>query len=251
MNEGSGGLRDRLRRLLAPVQSTILHPQWLASRTRSRRNAWVGSQAAGDVLDVGSADGAVSTLLGQARSYVGLDYPATASGLYATRPDVFGDAARLPFQDGRFDTVLMLDVLEHLAEPGAAAREAARVLRPGGRLLVAVPFAYPMHDLPHDYQRFTGQGLQRLVQAAGLELTSLEEVGGGIAAASLNLNLTLAQSAINALDRPGWRLLALPLAVLLIAPVNLLGWLGSAWLPVPGLLPGTYFLVATRPERHV
>lgn len=52
----------------------------------------------------------------------------------------FGDATALPFAAARFDAVLSLDVLEHVPDYRAALREFARVLRPGGRCVLSVPF---------------------------------------------------------------------------------------------------------------
>jgi SAM-dependent methyltransferase len=51
----------------------------------------------------------------------------------------------LPFVDGGFDTLVLSDVLEHIANPDLLWREMARVIRPGGHLLLNVPFCF----LPH------------------------------------------------------------------------------------------------------
>jgi SAM-dependent methyltransferase len=50
-----------------------------------------------------------------------------------------GDATRLPFTDGSFDRIIASEVLEHVPDDGAAFRELARVLRPGGRMAITVP----------------------------------------------------------------------------------------------------------------
>ena len=61
----------------------------------------------------------------------------------------------LPFPDGSFDTFISTDVLEHIREPVIAWSEMAWVLRPGGKLIVSVPFPYSLHEEPHDYHRHT------------------------------------------------------------------------------------------------
>lgn len=58
-----------------------------------------------------------------------------------------GDAARLPFGNGIFDAVVCSEVLEHLMEPGAAMREIARVVKPGGRVLITVPNWFSLDSL--------------------------------------------------------------------------------------------------------
>lgn len=72
--------------------------------------------------------------------------------------DVVADAHRLPFQDGIFSGVIMLDVLHHLEQPIEFLKEASRILRPGGRLAMiepaittlAGPFYHRFHEEPVD-----------------------------------------------------------------------------------------------------
>ncbi len=78
--------------------------------------------------------------------------------------DVIGDAHELPFDSGSFEQILCSEVLEHLAKPEQAVKEMARVLGDGGRLVLTVPFIYPIHEAPYDYQRFTLYGLRRLFE---------------------------------------------------------------------------------------
>lgn len=88
--------------------------------------------------------------------------------------------AALPFADDAFDTIVLSDVLEHLAEPAVLWREMARVLAPGGRLLLNTPFLYGIHEAPHDYARYTEFGLRRFAEQAGLEVLLLQPMGGSL-----------------------------------------------------------------------
>ena len=149
----------------------------------------------------------------------------------------------MPFGDASFDTVLLLDVLEHIANPESALAEARRALRPGGRLLLTIPFAYPMHDQPHDYQRLTEYGLRELLQRVGLRSSAIVEVGTASEEAAANLCIALAQGAIDALGTRTWRAVFLLLAAVIVL-INLLGWTGGRLLPALRLMPGGYYVEA-------
>lgn len=92
--------------------------------------------------------------------------------------DAVAAAGRLPFRSGCFDTVLSTQVLEHVEDPQRAVAEAHRVLRPHGHLIVTVPFLYPVHEEPYDFQRFTHYGLRSMLEDAGFEVVHLDAEGG-------------------------------------------------------------------------
>jgi SAM-dependent methyltransferase len=79
--------------------------------------------------------------------------------------------APLPFPDDAFDLVTTLDVIEHIDDDVAALAELRRVLRPGGRLLVAVPafmFLWGKQDeVSHHRRRYTARTLRRALAQAG------------------------------------------------------------------------------------
>ncbi len=79
--------------------------------------------------------------------------------------DFASDASSLPLADGSVDMVLSLELVEHVPEPAAVLREFARVLKPGGTVILSVPSTVPRHD-EHDYWRFTAQGLEKLGAAS-------------------------------------------------------------------------------------
>lgn len=89
------------------------------------------------VVDVGCAEGVLRGASGPGRTRViGLDRSPTMLAAHPP-PVVCGDARRLPFRDGIADAVTALNVLYHLPDPVPALREVARVLRPGGSLVVS------------------------------------------------------------------------------------------------------------------
>jgi SAM-dependent methyltransferase len=89
-------------------------------------------------------------------------------------PDVLGDAHALPFPDASFSVVLCTEVLEHLEDPKQAIKEMARVLTPGGRVILTTRFMQPKHDVPHDYWRFTDHGLRLLFRDWDIEMVEAE-----------------------------------------------------------------------------
>lgn len=99
------------------LRRTPLHPQWLLGDMRDA-GRWVRESASGRVLDIGCADRWIEPFLAPDCEYVGLDYPVTGRDLYGARPDVFGDASRLPFPDACFDTVLCLKCSNTCASRG-------------------------------------------------------------------------------------------------------------------------------------
>jgi len=92
--------------------------------------------------------------------------------------DVVGFADSLPFADETFDTVLCTEVLEHVTNAELCVAELFRVTRPGGYVLVTVPYLYPTHELPYDFRRFTHLGLLSVLQRAGFDEVVVEAKGG-------------------------------------------------------------------------
>jgi SAM-dependent methyltransferase len=198
-------------------------------------------------LDIGCGNGALRDLASPAVTYVGLDYPPTVDLGYRGRPDILGDAARLPVRAASADTVCLLDVLEHLPEPARALKEAARVLKPEGICLIHVPFIYPLHDEPHDFQRWTRHGLRRMLHTCGFRVDEMSETTPPIETGAAMLCVALAGACVTALSRPSLALLLTPLAVLLIPLVNMLGWLLARLLPASAQMTFSYRVVV-RPE---
>ena len=146
----------------------------------------------------------------------------------------------LPFDDARFDTIVLSDVLEHMPEPELVWREMTRVLRPGGKVIMNVPFYYSVHAHPHDYYRYTCFALERFVKINGLDLVCLLPVGG-----LLEILADLVAKALSKLP-----LIGPPLARITQAAVAVFGRtpLGARVARVSSRhFPLGYFMIARRP----
>lgn len=91
-------------------------------------------------------------------------------------------ASELPYEDESFDTVFSTQVLEHVFEQQQMINEAARVLKPGGHVILSVPFTWELHEEPYDFFRLTKHGLKALFEKSGLEIVQIKANGGKWAA---------------------------------------------------------------------
>lgn len=132
--------------------------------------AWAGQKvtehdlAGRFTLEVGSFDVNGTVRRYFTGPYVGVDFRA-GPGV-----DMVADANRLPFSADTFPCVVCTEMLEHDPAPWLSVPQMARVLRPGGILLLtARGIGFPLHDYPSDYWRFTPSAFVRLFDLAGLE----------------------------------------------------------------------------------
>lgn len=144
--------------------------------------ALVGLIELGEVLDLASGDGVLADLLaGHARSVTCLDISAKVLGAarkrLAAQKNVFfcrADLAALPFAPERFDQVFAMHALTFAANPRAVVHEAARLLRPRGRLIVAHLNAHRHEAARESYDHVnlgaSPETLQKWLAAAGLEV---------------------------------------------------------------------------------
>lgn len=151
---------------------------WFAAKRALVREALRGSGPRGLAVDVGCGTGAVLDELVDLgyRSVLGTDLDPCATRLTATALPRGAGVARalaeqLPLAGGTVDVLTSLDVVEHLHDDVRALVEYARVLRPGGRLLLAVPayaWAWSEHDVALGHQRRYGRArLEEVATAAG------------------------------------------------------------------------------------
>jgi len=169
--------------------------------------AAVDDRPYGSLLDIGTGTGRMLELLaGSAERLVGLD--ASHSMLAVARANLEraglhgrvelrqGDVYSMPFERGQFDLVVVHQVLHYLDDPARAVAEAARLVAPGGRLLVVdfAPHALEFLQREHSHRRlgFRTDALAGWISQAGLTVTDTPAIEGGELTVQLWLATTTA-----------------------------------------------------------
>lgn len=178
----------------------------------------------GEVLDVGCGRMPYRGLVPATR-YVGVDVDTPVARALAAA-DVFYDGSTLPFGAATFDGVICSQVLEHVFTPEEFLRELARVLRPGGRLVLTVPFVWDEHEQPQDFARYSSFGLRALLERNGFEVVQQRKSVADARAVAQLASAWLFKATRSRVRT--WNLLA---QLILIAPVNVLGAILGTLLP--------------------
>jgi SAM-dependent methyltransferase len=188
-------MHKKLKNWLKPLINTPLHPQWLI-RLGHKRNFQhlVSINSNSLVLDIGCFNKWPKKIISPSCLYYGLDYLETAENWYQSKPDLFASACNLPIQNNSINNILLLDVLEHIAETEQVINECYRVLKKDGELLMQIPFLYPLHDEPRDFIRLTEHGLKYLSEKCGFHVKICDAIGHPIETAVLLLNIALCKT---------------------------------------------------------
>lgn len=134
------------------------------------------ASARGRLLDVGAGQAPWKGMLAADVDYVDVE-GADAFGMRRAPGIVYYDGSILPFPENSFDVLLCVEVLEHVPDPDRFLADLYRVLKPGGRLILTIPWSARLHHLPHDYYRFTRFGLAARLNDAGFVDIDVKERG--------------------------------------------------------------------------
>jgi SAM-dependent methyltransferase len=129
----------------------------------------------GDLLDIGCGKMPFrQEIMPKVLHYDGLDIKP-----YADQVKFVGDAENMSMiSDHSYDSAICLEVLEHVKDPLKVLIEINRILKPGGSLILSVPHLSRLHDIPHDYFRYTSYGISSLLVKAGFNILETKIKGG-------------------------------------------------------------------------
>ena len=202
-----------LRPSAAPGQIDRFLPRQAILQAIQRNHAFLR----GRCLDVGCGDQPYRPLLlhppFQICELLGLD--RAGQRCQHTPPDLVWHNGTIPLPDESIDSALCTEVLEHCPDPCNLLIEVHRVLKPGSSLLLTIPFLWPLHEVPHDWCRYTPFALQQLLEAAGFRVEDLRPLGGYDHSLAQMLALWVRRRPMNRWLRAGLTLLIYPLWTML------------------------------------
>ncbi|TAD90632.1 MAG: class I SAM-dependent methyltransferase [Bacteroidetes bacterium] len=160
--------------------------------------------------------------------------------------DVVCEATEIPEPAAMYDTILCTQVLEHVSSPNLVIREAFRLLQPGGYFILSVPFAWELHEVPHDYYRYSKFGITELLSSNGFEVVTLKSNGGKWAAVfQLNINMIYSSFAYGGFLRKGLKFAFLHLGFTSVLN-RIAVWADAKW--YDELLTLNYVVVARKTQ---
>jgi SAM-dependent methyltransferase len=121
------------------------------------------------IFDFGCGDKPYRSLFDFADKYVGADISGNPFA------DIIVDSdGRVPCEDASFDVVLSSQVLEHVPDVDLYLDEARRVLKTNGLMILSTHGWWTHHPYPHDYWRWTREGLTKILNANGFEIVEVQ-----------------------------------------------------------------------------
>ena len=162
----------------------------------------------------------------EVQEYIGLDIEESGHSHKNEAIDVFYDGGNIPFADNHFDSAFSSEVFEHVFNLDEVLRELQRVLKPGGHLLITVPFVWDEHEVPYDFGRYTSFGIAHVLKKAGFELVSSDKTTNYVETIFQMWNAYVSQVVL-----PKNKVAKALLTPVFIAPVTLVGIVVAAVLP--------------------
>jgi len=207
-----------------------------------QRNA---KELSGNVLDFGCGSKAYEHLF-TVDKYTGIDVEQSGHGHEQEQIDVVYDGKIMPFADATFDGCFCSQVFEHLFDIELSIQEIHRVLKPGGKFLLLVPFVWHEHEVPYDFGRYSAYGLTHLLTKHGFVIKRQEKDSHFMQVVAQLWSLYL-YTILHTKNK----YLNIITSILLVFPSTLIGWILAAVLPKNHSLYFNTVIVAEKPAPSV
>jgi SAM-dependent methyltransferase len=131
----------------------------------------------GKILDFGCGAKPYVQYFKHAEEYIGLDIETSGHAHTNEHIDVFYDGKTIPFDTNHFDAVFSSEVFEHVFNLETVLPEICRVMKPKGKLLFTCPFAWPEHEAPYDFARYSSFGIKAVIERNGFRVLEQYKTG--------------------------------------------------------------------------
>lgn len=170
----------------------------------------------GKTLDVGCGSKPYEYLYNTSE-YIGLEY-YSGTGKKKKSVDFFYDGHEFPFGNNIFDSLVSNQVFEHVFNPEEFLSEIWRVLKPGGHLLMTMPFVWDEHEQPNDFARYSSFGIQAMLEKYGFKIITHRKSTDDVRTIFQMMNTYIYKKTVTS---NYW--INLFLTIFLMAPFNVLG----------------------------
>jgi SAM-dependent methyltransferase len=192
-------------------------------------------------MDFGCGSKPYEKSFSDSKNYIGLDYANDDVPRHFRKADYFYDGVHIPFPNSEFDMVVSFEVFEHVQNLDEVLREIYRTIKPRGYLCATTPFLFPMHENPHDYQRFTKWKWKNLLESLDFEVLEINEKPSSFASL-VQLNLIYIFSILNPKNNIFVELLLCPVTF----SMNLIGLIAESLDRAENYFPLTLEIIARK-----
>lgn len=161
--------------LIHPL-SIVLNPFYFIRLALLRAIQRQSSKLKGQLMDFGCGRKPYQSLF-KVESYIGVDVEVSGHSHAKEDIDVYYNGKTLPFADHTFDSIFSSETFEHVFNLEDIVPELYRVLKPGGYMLITVPFVWDEHEVPYDYGRYSSFGIRHLLEKNDFKVESVEKTG--------------------------------------------------------------------------
>ncbi len=159
----------------------LTHPNYLMRKKLVEAIISISPMVKGKVMDLGCGSKPYRSLF-DCDEYIGVDFENPGHPHLNEQVDVFYDGKTLPFENNSFDVIFSSEVFEHVFNMHELLVEIKRVLRPGGKLIFTCPFAFPEHEQPNDFARYTSFAVTDLMKTIGFSIHTCIKSGNAVEA---------------------------------------------------------------------
>ncbi len=156
---------------------SLFHPYYFIRKGLYQKIKEYSLMLQGNLLDFGCGAKPYKPLFTHVLSYTGVDLENDGHSHKNELIDVFYDGRSLPFNDNIYDSIFCSEVFEHIFNLNEILPELNRVLKQGGKILITCPFAWPEHEKPYDYARYTIYALHSELKKNNFEILITDKSG--------------------------------------------------------------------------